>query len=92
MLTLIREQYIVKVRIKFARKECDSMTDTLALEMAIRKKGITKKQVAIHLGLSEQGFLLKLTNKNEFKASEIDKLVSLLKLEDNSIFFKKNAN
>lgn len=65
------------------------MTDTLALEMAIRKKGFTKKEVATHLKLSEQGFLLKLTNRNEFKASEIDILCELLDLKSNSIFFKK---
>lgn len=64
------------------------MTDTFELEKIIRVKGLTKKQVASHLGLSEQGFLLKLNNQNEFKASEIKKLCDLLKLKDSSIFFK----
>lgn len=68
------------------------MTDQFRLEMEIRKNGLTKKAVAKHLGLSEQGFLLKLTNKNEFKASEIDALCKLLKLEDNSIFFSPMSN
>lgn len=68
------------------------MTDTLALEMEIRKSGLTKKKVAEHLNLSEQGFLLKLNNANEFKASEIESLCKLLKLKDNTIFFKTNAN
>ncbi|NLC96174.1 MAG: DUF739 family protein [Erysipelotrichaceae bacterium] len=64
------------------------MTDTYALEDAINRKNLTKKEVAQHLGLSEQGFLLKLNNKSEFKASEIKTLCTLLKLADNSIFFK----
>ncbi|MCH4182976.1 MAG: DUF739 family protein [Prevotella sp.] len=65
------------------------MTDTIALETAIRKSRMTKKEVAALLGLSEQGFLLKLNNKNEFKASEIERLCSMLSLPDNSIFFAK---
>lgn len=63
------------------------MTDTYALEDAINRAGKTKKEVAQHLGLSEQGFLLKLNNKSEFKPSEILKLCKLLCLKDNSIFF-----
>lgn len=54
------------------------MTDTLELEMAMKKKGYTKKYVASKLGLTQQGFLLKLNNKTEFKASEISKLCKLL--------------
>lgn len=68
------------------------MTDQYKLEMEIRKSGLTKKAVAQHLGLSEQGFYLKLTNKNEFKASEIAALCKLLSLEDNSIFFADEVN
>lgn len=68
------------------------MTDTFELEKLIRLKGMTKKQVAAHLKLSEQGFLLKLNNQNEFKASEIQAICDLLDLKDNSIFFKVNAN
>lgn len=64
------------------------MTDTIMLEMAIRKKGFSKKYVANALGLSEYGFLLKLNNKSEFKASEIKMLVELLDLPDTSYFFK----
>lgn len=70
------------------------MTDTIALEMAIRKSGLTKKEVAKHLNLSEQGFLLKLNNVNEFKASEINALCTLLNLPlpQNNIFFNNKAN
>jgi DNA-binding Xre family transcriptional regulator len=68
------------------------MTDTYELEKVIRQSGLTKKQCASELGLSEQGFLLKLNNKNEFKASEIDKLCQILHLPDNSLFFVKDVN
>ena len=66
------------------------MTDTLELEKIMRKSGKTKKEVAKALGLSEQGFLLKLNNKNEFKASEMKTLVELLSC-DLSIFFTENS-
>lgn len=65
------------------------MTDKYELEKRIRQKGLTKTQVAKELGLSLNGFGLKLDNVNEFKASEMDKLMELLDLEDLSIFFKK---
>lgn len=68
------------------------MTDTFELEKKIREKGLTKKDVAQHLGISLNGFILKLTNKNEFKASEIQGICDLLKLTDNSIFFKEKVN
>lgn len=67
------------------------MTNTLELEMAIRKKGFTKKYVASQLGLTQQGFLLKLNNKNEFKASEISKLCHLLDV-DVDIFLQTEVN
>ena len=57
------------------------------LELEIKKQGLTKKEVASLMGLSEQGFLLKLNNKSEFKASEIRKMCNILKLKDNSLFF-----
>lgn len=63
------------------------MANTLQLELEIRRNGLSKKEVAKSLGLSEQGFLLKLNNKTEFKASEIRKMCDLLKLPDNSLFF-----
>ena len=63
------------------------MANTLQLELEIRRNGLSKKEVAKSLGLSEQGFLLKLNNKTEFKASEIRKMCDLLNLPDNSLFF-----
>ena len=67
------------------------MTDTFELEKAIRQKGLSKKQVAKELGLTEQGFLLKLNNTNEFKASEIQKICVLLDCS-RDIFFVQNVN
>ena len=67
------------------------MTDTFELEKAIRIKGMTKKEVASFLKLSEQGFLLKLNNKNEFKASEIQALCTLLDCSK-EIFFAIEVN
>jgi len=67
------------------------VTDTLKLEFAIRRAGFTKTEVAKRLGLTTQGFLLKLNNVNEFKASEIATLYELLHLngleEQQQIFF-----
>ncbi len=68
------------------------MTNTVELEIAILKKGLSKKEVAKRLGLSEQGFLLKLNNSTEFKASEIQALEDMLDLPDKSIFFSKSVN
>ena len=57
------------------------MTDTLKLEMAIRRAGLTKREVTTQLGLSAMGFHQKLNNVTEFKASEIARLYDLLGLE-----------
>lgn len=67
------------------------MTNTFELECAIKKKKLTKKQVAEFLGLSEYGFQLKIQNKTEFKASEISALCEFLDLPDKSIFFQKEC-
>lgn len=64
------------------------MTDTFELEKQIRIRGMTKKEIANKLGITEQAFLLKINNKTEFKASEIKVICDLLSLPDNSIFFK----
>lgn len=66
------------------------MTDTKELNAAIARVGLTKKAVAAALELSPTGFWKKLSNVSEFKAAEIKKLQSLLKLSDNErdrIFF-----
>ena len=67
------------------------MTNTEELNIAILRSGLTKREIAKRLGISEQSLLLKITNKNEFKASEIGKMCEILKLNDNSIFFAKES-
>lgn len=67
------------------------MTNTLMLEIAIRRAGLTKKEIAHRLGLSVMGLHKKINNITEFKASEIAQLYNLLKLssleEQQQIFF-----
>ena len=67
------------------------MTNTLLLEIAILKAGLTKKEIARHLGLSVMGLYQKINNVTEFKASEIAQLYDMLKLssleEQQKIFF-----
>ena len=67
------------------------MTDTLQLEMAIRRAGLTKLEVAKKLNLSKMGLYQKMNNITEFKASEIAILYKLLNLksleEQQQIFF-----
>lgn len=66
------------------------MIDTPLLRKKIKESGLKIKFVASELELSEYGFVLKLDGKNEFKVSEIKRLVSLLHLsadEKDLIFF-----
>ena len=67
------------------------MTNTLELEIAIKRAGIRKKDIAKLLGLSVMGLYKKTNNLSEFKASEISKLVTTLKIstleEKEKIFF-----
>ena len=63
------------------------MTNTLELEIAIKRAGFTKRKVAKKMNLSEMGLYKKIHNITEFKASEIEFLTNLLDLEDKSIFF-----
>ena len=56
------------------------MTNTLLLEMAIRRAGLTKKEVARRLGLSIMGLHKEINNLSEFKASEINQLYKMLNL------------
>ena len=66
------------------------MTDTIAFEIAITKSQLSKKAVAKALGISSMSLIRKASNITEFKASEISKLVEILKLnnkERDKIFF-----
>jgi len=60
----------------------------------VSKKGLKYQYLASEVGLSTYGLQLKIDGKNEFKASEIDKLSCVLKLsssERDEIFFAKNV-
>lgn len=71
------------------------MTDTMALSVAITKSGLTKKNIASQLNISEMSLQRKINNQTEFKASEISALQNILKLdaeERDAIFFNKNSD
>lgn len=64
------------------------MTDTLELELALKRAHLTKSEVAKRLGISNMAFFNKLNNRAEFKASEIALLMSMLPIDDiNKVFF-----
>ena len=68
------------------------MTNTALLEEYIKKSGYRKGYLSDVLGLSRYGFLLKCNNKAEFRASEIEKLCNVLKIDTEArmnIFFAK---
>lgn len=69
------------------------MTNTDLLEKKISSSGLKKYHIAKQLGLTSFGFIKKVKNKNEFKASEIDKLCEILKIETleerQAIFFAR---
>lgn len=68
------------------------MTNTALLEEYISKSGYKKSFIAEQLGLTSYGFMLKVNNKSEFKASEMTILSKLLKInakDKDAIFFAK---
>ena len=66
------------------------MTDTKKLKGYIVANGYTQKKLAILLGLSYQSLNKKIHNKVEFRASEILKLATILKILDTqSVFFAR---
>ena len=71
------------------------MTNTVEFEIALKRAGLTKREVAQRLGLSEMGLYQKINNITEFKASEISKLYKILKLgglkEQQNIFFSNDV-
>lgn len=73
----------------------EKMTNTVELEVAIKRAGITKRELAGRLGLSEMGLYKKINNITEFKASEIYKICNILSIEDRKrdlIFFNKKSD
>lgn len=66
------------------------MTNTILLRKMIDKSGYKLRFIASKLGITYQGFLRKINNETEFKASEIQGLKELLNLTDkerDEIFF-----
>ena len=70
------------------------MTNTSALRQKIEQSGLKYRFVAETLGITPYGLQKKIENVTEFKASEISKLLKLLKLsaaEMTEIFFCRKA-
>ncbi len=68
------------------------MTNTTLLDDYIKKSGLKKSYIAETLGITRVTFSMKCTNKNEFKASEIEILCTLLNIgvaDRINIFFAK---
>lgn len=69
------------------------MTDSVALELKIKESGLKKYFIAEKMGLDSISLTNKIRNKSEFKASEIDKLCEILKIESleekQAIFFAR---
>ena len=68
------------------------MTNTTLLERYIDKSGYKKSYIASQIGITAYGLNLKINNKSEFKATEIETLCELLNIgiEDRmAIFFAK---
>ena len=70
------------------------MTNSLELELQIKRIGISKKDLAKRLGISEMSLFNKIRNETEFKASEIVALTEALNLtqeQRNNIFLANNV-
>ena len=61
------------------------MTNTELLKSRIQTSGLKKRYIADQLGITYQGFYLKLIGKNEFLGSEIQKITTLLNIPDKDI-------
>ena len=68
------------------------MTNTELLEQYIEKSGYKKSYLAQQIGRTPYGFALKVSNKSEFTANEIETLCKILKIgvkDRMAIFFAK---
>lgn len=71
------------------------MTNTSLLRKKIDESGYKLCFIASKLGITYQGFLKKINNETEFKASEMQILRELLNLTDaefEQIFFTNNVD
>ena len=76
--------------ISLMKKGSKKVTNTNLLRQKITESGYKLQYVAEQLGLTYFGFMKKVNNETEFKASEIFTLKNLLHLTDeeaNAIFF-----
>lgn len=72
------------------------MTNSEILKRKIKDKGLKLKFLSEKMGIAYYSLALKISNKQEFKASEIQSLCELLDISDlkerEKIFFAKNVD
>jgi transcriptional regulator with XRE-family HTH domain len=74
------------------RKEVINLTATNLLKAKLIEMGYRQEDIADILNISSQSFSYKLNNKREFKASEIDTLCSVLKIQNKDAYFFCRTN
>ena len=57
------------------------MTNTQMLRQIVRDSGLKYQYIAEKMGLSRFGLMKKIDGENEFKASEIENLCEILKID-----------
>lgn len=70
------------------------MIDSKKLNRKINASGMKRKYIAEKLGLSPYGLSKKISNENEFKVSEVEKICNILNMtadEREDIFFAKDV-
>lgn len=72
------------------------MTNSKVLKTKIKEKGLKLKFLSEKIGITYYSLALKISNKQEFKASEIQSLCELLDIsnlkERENIFFANNVD
>ncbi|MBK5261284.1 MAG: helix-turn-helix transcriptional regulator [Peptostreptococcaceae bacterium] len=67
------------------------MVNKVEFEVAVLRKGLKKKEVAKLIGISESALYKKLNGKSDFIVSEVQRLFTILDLENQTatdIFFR----
>ena len=57
------------------------MTDALEFDIAAKRAGLSRDDIATKLGISKMGLFKKIHNQSEFKASELAKLYKMFQLD-----------
>ena len=71
------------------------MTDSKLLREKIEQSGYKLQFIAKKVGITYQGLLNKINNRSEFRATEIQALYDLLRLNESermAIFFAENVD